>query len=230
MARRKKTPAIRDTAARNELVTRNLGLVYHVVRRAFRRNGDLHLLGTEDDAFQVGVIGLIRAADMWDPGKPGAAKFSTYASKAIFGHVYRSIRTGGVITTPIYVWDDRRGDTWSRRCAERAAKVGSLDQRAGPTCSHWDDVPDRATVPDDEVVEVVRAAVASLPGNRRGIVGEVLLEGKSRKEVASRRHVSKAWVGDCIGYARPLLRHALVDAGFLQPLPSYFTEDDDPEA
>ncbi|MFM7535204.1 MAG: sigma-70 family RNA polymerase sigma factor [Acidimicrobiales bacterium] len=59
-------------AARDELVLRNVRLVQTVARRYRLRAG-----GDPDDLFMYGVLGLFRAAELFDPGK--GVRFSTYA-------------------------------------------------------------------------------------------------------------------------------------------------------
>lgn len=78
-----------DTTARNELITRNLGLVHSVVRRFLGRGHD------SEDLFQIGCIGLIRAAERFDSSYD--VKFSTYAVPMIIGEIKRFIRDDGII-------------------------------------------------------------------------------------------------------------------------------------
>lgn len=63
-----------DTAkqARNELVLRNVRLVQNVAKR-YRVNG-----ADPEDVFMYGVLGLFRAAELFDPEK--GLRFSTYAT------------------------------------------------------------------------------------------------------------------------------------------------------
>merc|ERR1719382_170953 len=66
--------------AKNKLVTANMGLVYSVVRNG----GYLSKRGvTEDELVQEGSLGLIRAAELFDPDK--GHRFSTYATVWIRG-------------------------------------------------------------------------------------------------------------------------------------------------
>lgn len=75
--------------AREQLVQENLGLVQSIVRR-FRGRG------TEDeDLFQIGSIGLIKAIDKFD--LTYEVKFSTYAVPVITGEIKRFLRDDGMI-------------------------------------------------------------------------------------------------------------------------------------
>lgn len=58
--------------ARDELVVRNVRLAQNVARRYRLRSG-----GDPEDLFMYGVLGLFRAAELFDPGK--GLRFSTYA-------------------------------------------------------------------------------------------------------------------------------------------------------
>lgn len=59
-----------DADARNEMIERNIPMVLALVRRS--REGQI------DDLIQGGMVGLIRAVDLFDPDR--GWKFSTYAS------------------------------------------------------------------------------------------------------------------------------------------------------
>ena len=77
------------TEKRNELVNTNLGLV-HSCANKFRSRGVEY-----DDLFQAGCVGLIKAADNFDPSRGFA--FSTYAVPVILGEIKRIFRDGGSV-------------------------------------------------------------------------------------------------------------------------------------
>lgn len=68
---------------RNELIEENMPLVYFIVNKYFPT-----YRGNED-IIQIGMIGLCRAADFYDPNK---GTFSTYAGKYIANEIRRSFR------------------------------------------------------------------------------------------------------------------------------------------
>ena len=74
---------------RNELVEKNLGLV-HSCANKFRGRGAEY-----DDLFQAGCMGLIKAADNFDPER--GFSFSTYAVPVILGEIKRIFRDGGSV-------------------------------------------------------------------------------------------------------------------------------------
>ncbi len=68
-------------------VTANLRLVHHVLRR-YRGLGGM---GVDlDELYQVGCIGLVKAARRFDPGR--GLRFSTYAVPLILGEIQRHLR------------------------------------------------------------------------------------------------------------------------------------------
>ena len=73
-----------DMQAREELINGNLRLVLSVIQR-FAGRGE-----SPDDLFQVGVIGLIKAIDNFDPGLD--VRFSTYGVPMIIGEIRRYLR------------------------------------------------------------------------------------------------------------------------------------------
>ena len=73
-----------DTYAREKIISGNLRLVLSVIQR-FSNRGE-----NPDDLFQVGCIGLIKAADNFDLSQN--VRFSTYAVPMIIGEVRRYLR------------------------------------------------------------------------------------------------------------------------------------------
>ncbi len=73
-----------DRKAREKLAHGNFRLVFNIVKRFEGRGHDL------DDLFQIGVIGLIKAIDNFDPDY--GVKFSTYAVPLIIGEIRRFLR------------------------------------------------------------------------------------------------------------------------------------------
>jgi RNA polymerase primary sigma factor len=68
---------------RSALVTRNLRLVYHLARRLARRGPLLA------DLVQLGNVGLVEAADRFDPRR--GVRFSTYAGMCIAGMITKKM-------------------------------------------------------------------------------------------------------------------------------------------
>ena len=72
-----------DRAERNELVEKNIGLV-HACANKFRGKGAEY-----DDLFQAGCVGIIKAAENFDPER--GFSFSTYAVPVILGEIKRKV-------------------------------------------------------------------------------------------------------------------------------------------
>lgn len=82
------SPAERKQA-REEMINGNLRLVLSVIQR-FSGRGE-----TMDDLFQVGVVGLIKAIDNFDPSLD--VRFSTYGVPMVMGEIRRHLRDAGAI-------------------------------------------------------------------------------------------------------------------------------------
>lgn len=78
-----------DREARDAMVQSNMGLVWSIVRRFQNRGYE------QEDLFQIGSIGLLKAIDKFDPSF--LVKFSTYAVPMITGEIRRFLRDDGMI-------------------------------------------------------------------------------------------------------------------------------------
>ena len=79
----------RIKSERDELIENNLGLV-HACANRFKGRGAEY-----DDLFQAGCVGLIKAADNFDPQR--GFSFSTYAVPVLLGEIKRIFRDGGTV-------------------------------------------------------------------------------------------------------------------------------------
>ena len=75
--------------AREEMINGNLRLVLSVIQRFSGRGENM------DDLFQVGVIGLIKAIDNFDPSLD--VRFSTYGVPMVMGEIRRHLRDMGAV-------------------------------------------------------------------------------------------------------------------------------------
>lgn len=78
-----------DKEARDMLVEENMGLVWSIVKRFVGRGHE------QEDLFQIGSIGLIKAIDKFDISYE--VKFSTYAVPMISGEIKRFLRDDGMV-------------------------------------------------------------------------------------------------------------------------------------
>lgn len=74
----------KEIRRREKLINCNLRLVFNIVKRFDGHGID------QEDLFQIGVIGLIKAIDNFDLGY--GVKFSTYAVPMIIGEIRRFLR------------------------------------------------------------------------------------------------------------------------------------------
>lgn len=85
-----------DMGARNELVVRNLRLVFKFAVRHFSRS---RLTVSFADIIQAGNLGLIDAVDDFDPTR-FATRFSTYAEHHIKKHFFRLMQQDQTVRIP----------------------------------------------------------------------------------------------------------------------------------
>ncbi len=78
-----------DQLARDEIIQKNMRLVWSVVQRFLNRGYE------PDDLFQIGCIGLMKSVDKFDLSYN--VKFSTYAVPMIIGEIQRFIRDDGTV-------------------------------------------------------------------------------------------------------------------------------------
>lgn len=129
--------------ARNELVTMHVALVEHLARR-FGDRGERH-----EDLVQVGMIGLIKAADRFDPDR--GVEFSTYASPTIIGEIKRHFRDKG--------WAIRVPRQLQERRIVLSRAINDLSQTTGrsPTVR---ELSAATGLTEDEVLEGLESAQA----------------------------------------------------------------------
>lgn len=89
-----------DKEERDALVTANVGLIYMVLKRFSNRGLE------QEDLFQIGVIGLIKAIDKFDLSRE--LSFSTYAVPMIIGEIRRFLRDDGMIHVSRQIKDHAR--------------------------------------------------------------------------------------------------------------------------
>ena len=89
-----------ESSLRNVIVEHNLRLVSSLAFSYY--NGGLNDL---DDIFEVGVIGLLKAIDSYDPDNEKGALFSTYAYKCIVNAINMFIRKNAKDTNKCFTFD-----------------------------------------------------------------------------------------------------------------------------
>lgn len=129
-----------DKEAREKLVVENVGLIWSIVRRFAGRGYE------QEDLFQIGSIGLIKAIDKFD--MTFDVKFSTYAVPMIAGEIKRFLRDDGMIKV-------------SRSLKEMAYKAYVLrekmekEYKREPTLT---EIADELGVPKEELAQAIDAS------------------------------------------------------------------------
>lgn len=123
-----------DKQAREEAVAGNLRLVLSVIQRFSNRGEPM------DDLFQVGVIGLIKAIDNFDPTL--LVRFSTYGVPMIIGEIRRYLRD----SSPVRVSRSMRDNAYKALTAKE--KLTAIHQRE-PTI---EEIAKELNIPREEVI------------------------------------------------------------------------------
>src|SRR6185312_2683812 len=98
---RRSRPPLRSIEERNALIEPNTRLVWAVIRRYFPALP----VRDHDDAYQAGLLGLLRAAELFDPAKGFA--FSTYACRWVWQAIGRHLFGDDLIRLPCHIRGDR---------------------------------------------------------------------------------------------------------------------------
>jgi RNA polymerase sigma-B factor len=129
-----------DPAAREELITANLGLAQQLARRFLHRGEPL------DDLVQVASVALVKSVDRFDPAR--GVDFAAFATRTIIGELKRHFRDKG--------WAVRA----SRRVQELYLELGhataSLSQQLGrnPTVA---ELAEATGATEEAVIEAIEA-------------------------------------------------------------------------
>jgi len=174
------------TAEQEKLVMDNMPLVHFLVRKCAR------IAGNYEDYFQAGCIGLILAAQRYDPAR--GITFCTFASSYIRGTIH---------------------DQYSKfECSPLKLPRDTVYQdgtKPFPMCCSLHDAVEGAdgltiedTLPDDNdgigvsVSEIAfRETIAKLP-DREKKIAQMLIEGKKQKQIADAIGVSQPTVNRII--------------------------------
>lgn len=111
-----------DEVAREEFVVANMRLVLSVIKRFWAKKAN------QDDVFQAGCIGLIKAIDNFD--LKFEVKFSTYAVPMIIGEIKRYLRDGNSLRVPRSIRDTAYLALKTRGELEKEHKEASLEKIA----------------------------------------------------------------------------------------------------
>jgi RNA polymerase sporulation-specific sigma factor len=86
-----------DDKSKNELITRNLRLVAHIIKKFSPHGKDA------DDLISIGTVGLIKAIESFDYNKGN--RLATYAAKCIENEILMNVRSSKKVKAEVYLQD-----------------------------------------------------------------------------------------------------------------------------
>ena len=208
-----------DPEAREQLVLKNVGLVWSIVRRFAGRGHEL------EDLYQIGCIGLIKAIDKFNLEFDD--KFSTYAVPMITGEIKRFLRDDGMIKVSrslkelgIRVSSVREQMTWelgrepgldelanrvgaSREevaaSIEASTEVESIDKNVGngedQNLRLLDKLPDQREEQEQLLNRMVLGQILNLLEEKdREIIVRRYFENQTQSQIAADLHISQVQV------------------------------------
>lgn len=141
-----------------KFIEENLGLVHSCANR-FRGRGVEY-----DDLFQAGCLGLVKAANGFDPSRGFA--FSTYAVPAILGEIKRIFRDGGAVKV-------------GRAAKEKARQLLKIRDELASQFDREPTIEEIAKIAEMDVAEASLLICASLP-TQSLTIGE---DGESQADI-----------------------------------------------
>jgi RNA polymerase primary sigma factor len=187
--------SIRTVAERNALVLANAALVRWVLARVLRGR---HVADEDfEDLLQAGHLGLIRAAECYDPGR--GVKFSYYAQLHIRQRVDALMLTRSLIHIPRAVHGEERYRLVALLCP--GALPDAWDHPAAP------EAPDPCEAA--ELSEAVAAALRGLPPRERRAVTLRFAGPATLREVGAALGVTRERARQIVDKALAALREAL---------------------
>ena len=196
---------------RNQLVEGHLGLVRPIAAHYAASSSEWR-----EDLEQVGLLGLIRAADLYDSSR--AVPFSAYARRHIRGAVLHHLRdTAPLVRAPRQVQERRqRLRRLEQRLTLELGRSPAQDElrlAMGLSVAQWtrscegSSLGQRLWLSEDQLEQLVApapdttstdqdalAGLAQLERGQRRVVQAVVLQGLSLREVARQQHSSAATV------------------------------------
>jgi RNA polymerase sporulation-specific sigma factor len=178
-----------DVDARNELVMLNIRLVYKLANQ-FAKYTSM----PKDDLISVGTVGLIEAANRFNPGK---SKFSTYATHWIRKEMIQGYREARSITyIPPYVFilmsKQKKGEQLTEREAKKLRQAETALRKQEHFVSRSIDAKPKF---DFDQVEFLNSTLAKMDDRSQTIIkhrfGMIDGEERTHKEIAEMFGVSK---------------------------------------
>jgi RNA polymerase sigma factor (sigma-70 family) len=200
-----KLKTLRGVAERDKLAATCYPMVYHLARKLSLRVPVVRRRGY-DDAVQDGFLGLLRAAEVFDPKR--GVKFSSFACHYISGYIRRIAEdSAGLIHLPRIEKNRRNPRFDGQRLA--ASKIGSLcSSGARKDCLSSGDPPCASLERQDSDLAAARL-MAKLPPRLAAVVRERVLNGKTLVSLAASEGVKPETVKKRWRLALQALREAV---------------------
>lgn len=167
-----------DKAERDALVADNIGLIYMVLKRFSGRGYE------QEDLFQIGAIGLIKAIDKFDLSRE--LSFSTYAVPMIIGEIRRFLRDDGMIHVSRQIKDNARKiaivKEELKKTSDKDPTIEELVERTGITP---DDIL-MAIEATTEVESIYQPVVSGSDGGQMLIADQLVDSRKNESELINR--------------------------------------------
>lgn len=162
-----------EKEVREVLIEQNLGLVHHIVKRFLNRGYDA------EDLFQIGVIGLIKAIDKFDPSF--SVKFSTYAVPLISGEIKRFLRDDGMVKVSRAIKENGNRVKYAKeRLSLRLNREPTLEEVSGEAGLTTEEVI--LAMEANVQVESIYQSVYQKDGNEIYMVDQLADKGKDEQE------------------------------------------------
>lgn len=166
-----------DETAKNELITRNLRLVAHIIKKFNPQSKDA------DDLISIGTVGLIKAIESFDYNKGN--RLATYAARCIENEILMYVRSNKKTKSEVYLQDpigvDREGN-----------EICLMDVLGTESDSVLDEVENKISIKKlyvliEKMLEGKEKLIIQL---RYGLTGEP----KTQREIAKLLGISRSYV------------------------------------
>lgn len=230
-----KQAQIENLVDREELVEKYRYYVYSIVKKI---RATLHRHVDFEELVSYGMIGLMEAADRYDPRR-GIA-FTTFSYYRIRGAIFDGLREMGVLMrSPKGKWVQREAnindlvqtasddsDTGNQTVNDEIKEVGTLVDRILPAYllslsdENTPEVIDQGDLPSDilevdDLVKLVRSEVNALSDKEKVLIEKLYFKGVTTTKLAKEMGVSKSWVSRLHSKAVAQLRNNLVKIGVI---------------
>jgi RNA polymerase sporulation-specific sigma factor len=187
--------ALGDERARERLITHNMRLVPHIIKKYYVGVAD------QDDLISIGTIGLVKAIDSFSPDKK--TKLATYACTCIQNEIFMHFRSLRKRAGEVSLFDPLDSDA-------DGSPLAVMDVLQAD-----DDVQERLER-EDECRRVRRLVAESLGGRQQEIV--VLRYGLNGERPLTQREVA-GQLGISRSYVSRIEKKALETLGEQMPVP-----------